>query len=90
MIVKKLLTPKKGTCRWKHRARIDTMHITPTQTAGAKKTLVREGEEDVKSLKKSRVARGDEQTPPSISAFIRLMGGDVVTDPLAVAFGHPC
>lgn len=66
------------------------MHITPTQTAGAKRTLVREGEEDVKSLKKSSVARGDEQTPPSVSAFIKLRGGDMVTDPLAVAVGHPC
>lgn len=83
-IVKKLLTPKKGTHRWKNKARTDTMLIMPTQTTRAKRIRVEEGEEDGKSYKKSCVAKGDEQNPPSVSAF-RLRGGDVATDPLVVA-----
>lgn len=56
-IVKKLLTLKNDTCRWKHQARTKTMPKMPTQTARAKRTFDREGEEEVNNIKKSCVSR---------------------------------
>lgn len=42
-IVKKLLTLKNDTCRWKHQARTKTMPKMPTQTARAKKHSIEKG-----------------------------------------------